>query len=129
MKSKTSPCRLNGDAVISLYLHAISRVKPLTSHAEAALVSRTRKGDPEARKELIKANLGLVVKIARDHQGLRLPLLDLVSEGNLGLIEAVKRFDPSGAGKLATSASWWIKRSITRALAKQSPTTPPTAAN
>ena len=124
MKSKASTCRRNGDAAISLYLHAISKVKPLTPQAEAALASRTKKGDQEAREKLIKAHLGLVVKIARDHEGLSLPLLDLVSEGNLGLIEAVDRFDPAGAGKLATSASWWIKRSITRALANQSPTAP-----
>jgi RNA polymerase primary sigma factor len=117
MKSKTSTCRRNGDAAISLYLHAISKVKLLTPQAEAALASRTKRGDKEAREKLIKANLGLVVKIARHHEGLSLPLLDLVSEGNLGLIEAVERFDPARAGKLATSASWWIKHSITRALA------------
>ena len=108
-----------------LYLHAISKVKPLTPHAEAALASRNKKGDQEARKELIKSHLGLVVKIARDHADLSLPLLDLVSEGNLGLIEAVERFDPARAGKLATSASRWIKRSISRVLANQSQTDPP----
>ena len=129
MKPKTSTCRRNGDAAISIYLHAISKVKLLTPQAEAALASRARKGDQEAREELIKANLGLVVKIARDHEGLSLPLLDLVSEGNLGLIESVERYDPARAEKLATSASWWIKRSITRALASQAPTTPPTAPN
>ena len=127
MKSRTSTCRINGDAAISMYLHAISTVKLLTPHAEAALASRTKKGDKEAREQLIKANLGLVVEIARDHEGLSLPLLDLVSEGNLGLIEAVERFDPVRPGKLATSASWWIKRSITRALANQSQTIPLTA--
>jgi RNA polymerase primary sigma factor len=105
-----------------LYLYAISTVKLLTPHAEGALVNRTKKGDKEAREKLIKANLGLVVEIARVHEGLGLPLLDLVSEGNLGLIEAVDRFDRARAGKLATSASWWIKRSITRALANQSQT-------
>jgi RNA polymerase primary sigma factor len=124
MKSKASTCRLNGDTAISRYLQTISKVKPLTPQAEAALASRTRRGDQEAREKLIKANLGLVVKIAREHEGLSLPLLDLVSEGNLGLIEAVERFDPARAGKLATSSSWWIKRSITRALASQSRTNP-----
>lgn len=126
MKFKSSTSRTNGDAAIRLYLQAISRVKPLTPHAEAALASHAKKGDPEAREKLIKANLGLVVKIARDHEGLSLPLLDLVSEGNLGLIESVERYDPARAGKLATRASWWIKRSITRALANQSQIHPPT---
>ena len=108
MKSKASTGRLNGDTVVSLYLHAISKVKLLTPQAEAALANRTKKGDKEAREKLIKANLGLVVEIAREHEGLSLPLLDLVSEGNLGLVEAVERFDPAKAGKLASSASWWI---------------------
>jgi RNA polymerase sigma factor (sigma-70 family) len=60
------------------------------------------------------------MKIARDHEGLGLPLLDLVGEGNIDLIKAIERFDPVKAGRFATSASWWIKRSITRAIAKQS---------
>jgi RNA polymerase primary sigma factor len=117
----------DGDAALKLYLRGISAVKPLTPQAETALASRAKKGDKEAREKLIKANLGLVVRIACDHEGLSLPLLDLVSEGNLGLIEAVERFDPARADKLTTSASWWIKRSITRALANQSRTIPPMA--
>jgi RNA polymerase primary sigma factor len=113
-----------GDAAIKLYLQAISNVEPLTPHAETTLAGQTKKGDKEARQKLIKANLGLVVKIAREHEGLSLPLLDLVSEGNIGLMEAVERFDPAKAGDLATSASWWIKRSITRAIAHQPQTIP-----
>jgi RNA polymerase primary sigma factor len=108
-----------GDTAIRLYLHAISGSSPLTPQVEAALATRTKKGDKRAREKIITANLGLVVNIARDHEGLGLPLLDLVSEGNLGLIKAIGRFDPSKVGKLATSAAWWIKRSITRAIAKQ----------
>jgi RNA polymerase primary sigma factor len=71
---------------------------------------------------MIKANLRLVVKIARDYEGIGLPLLDLISEGNIGLMKAVERFDPSKGGKLSTYGSWWIKQSIKRALANQSKT-------
>jgi len=113
-----------GDAAIGLYLREISEVKRLTPQAEFALATRIKKGDQKAREKIIRANLGLVAKIARDHEGLGLPLLDLVSEGNIGLIKAVGRFNPAKAGKLATCASWWIKRSITRALANQSRTIP-----
>jgi RNA polymerase primary sigma factor len=71
---------------------------------------------------MIRSNLRLVVKIARDYSNLGLPLLDLISEGNIGLIKAVERFDPSKGGKLSTYAAWWIKQSIKRALANQSKT-------
>jgi RNA polymerase primary sigma factor len=71
---------------------------------------------------MIKANLRLVVKIARDYEGIGLPLLDLISEGNIGLMKAVERFDPAKGGKLSTYGSWWIKQSIKRALANQSKT-------
>jgi RNA polymerase primary sigma factor len=71
---------------------------------------------------MIKANLRLVVKIARDYEGIGLPLLDLISEGNIGLMKAVERFDPAKGGKLSTYGSCWIKQSIKRALANQSKT-------
>ena len=71
---------------------------------------------------MIKANLRLVVKIARDYDNLGLPLLDLIDEGNMGLMKAVTRFDPAKGGKLSTYGSWWIKQSIKRALANQSKT-------
>ena len=71
---------------------------------------------------MIKANLRLVVKIAHDYEGLGLPLLDLINEGNIGLMKAVERFDPAKGGKLSTYGSWWIKQSIKRALANQSKT-------
>ncbi|MFM8458492.1 MAG: RNA polymerase sigma factor RpoD/SigA, partial [Chthoniobacterales bacterium] len=74
------------------------------------------------REKMIKANLRLVVKIAHDFSTFGLPLLDLISEGNIGLMKAVERFDPKKGGKLSTYASWWIKQSIKRALANQSKT-------
>lgn len=81
-----------------------------------------RKGNEEARTRMIKSNLRLVVKIANDYANFSLPLLDLISEGNIGLIKAVERFDPDKGGKLSTYAAWWIKQSIKRALANQSKT-------
>src|SRR5207342_3169729 len=80
------------------------------------------KGDREARALMIRSNLRLVVKIAHDYANLGLPLLDLVSEGNIGLMKAVERFDPRKGSKLSTYAAWWIKQSIKRALANQTKT-------
>src|SRR5262249_37301394 len=81
-----------------------------------------KRGDEEARKQMIKANLRLVVKIARDFEGLGLPLLDLISEGNIGLMKGVERFQPGKGAKLSTYASWWIKQAIKQALTNQSKT-------
>jgi RNA polymerase primary sigma factor len=86
------------------------------------LAARIKKGDREAQMLMIKAKLRLVVKIAHDYANLGLSLLDLVSEGNIGLMKAVERFDPAKGVKLSTYAAWWIKHSIKRALAKQSKT-------
>jgi RNA polymerase primary sigma factor len=107
---------------LQLYLREVGRVKLLTPAEEIALAKRIRKGDQQAREHMIKANLRLVVKIARDYDGLGLPLLDLINEGNIGLMKGVERFDPSKGAKLSTYASWWIKQSIKRALANQSKT-------
>ncbi len=112
----------DGDTAIKLYLREIGQVKLLTRQEEVELAARIKKGDRKAREHMIKANLRLVVKIARDYDGLGLPLLDLISEGNIGLMKAVERFDPSKGGKLSTYGSWWIKQSIKRALANQSKT-------
>ena len=87
-----------------------------------ALARRIRRGDKAARDHMISANLRLVVKIAHDYKDFGLPLLDLISEGNIGLMKAVERFDPHKGGKLSTYAAWWIKQSIKRALANQSKT-------
>ncbi|HVV70981.1 MAG TPA: sigma-70 family RNA polymerase sigma factor, partial [Verrucomicrobiae bacterium] len=110
------------DASITLYLREIGRVKLLTPQEEIELAARIKKGDKKAREQMIKANLRLVVKIARDYEGIGVPLLDLISEGNIGLMKAVERFDPAKGGKLSTYGSWWIKQSIKRALANQSKT-------
>jgi RNA polymerase primary sigma factor len=112
----------DGDTAIKLYLREIGQVKLLTPQEEIVLAARIKKGDMEAREEMIKANLRLVVKIAHDYEGLGLPLLDLINEGNIGLMKAVERFDPSKGGKLSTYGAWWIKQSIKRALANQSKT-------
>jgi RNA polymerase primary sigma factor len=105
-----------------LYLREIGQVKLLTPDEEVALAERIKLGDKEAREQMIKANLRLVVKIARDYEGLGLPLLDLISEGNIGLMKGVERFQPEKGAKLSTYVAWWIKQSIKRALANQSKT-------
>ncbi len=110
------------DMVYHLYLREIGQIKLLTPREEIELAARIKQGDEEAREHMIKANLRLVVKIARDYDGVGLPLLDLINEGNIGLMKAVERFDPAKGAKLSTYAAWWIKQSIKRALANQSKT-------
>ena len=110
-----------GDS-LQLYLREIGRVKLLTPDEEIALARRIKRGDKAAREHMIKANLRLVVKIARDYEGLGVPLLDLISEGNIGLIKGVERFNPKKGAKLSTYASLWIKQQIRRALANQGKT-------
>src|SRR3984957_10048583 len=112
----------DGDSAIKLYLREIGQVKLLTPQEEIVLAACIKKGDKKAREHMIKANLRLVVKIAHDYENFGLPLLDLINEGNIGLMKAVERFDPSKGGKLSTYGSWWIKQSIKRALANQSKT-------
>lgn len=107
---------------LQLYLQEIGKTALLTPEEEVKLANRIQKGDKAARDHMISANLRLVVKIAMDYKDFGLPLLDLISEGNIGLIKAVERFDPSKGGKLSTYAAWWIKQSIKRALANQSKT-------
>lgn len=107
---------------LQLYLQEIAKTPLLTLEEEVSLARKIRRGDKTARDHMIKANLRLVVKIAMDYKDFGLPLLDLISEGNIGLIKAVERFDPRKGGKLSTYAAWWIKQSIKRALANQSKT-------
>ena len=107
---------------IKLYLREIGQIALLTREDEVRLAKKIKRGDQAARTQMIQANLRLVVKIAHDYANYGLPLLDLISEGNIGLMKAVDRFDPAKGGKLSTYAAWWIKQSIKRALANQSKT-------
>ena len=109
-------------SALTLYMKDAVEVPLLTIEQENELAARIHRGDMEAREHMIRANLRLVVKIARDYDGFGLPLLDLINEGNIGLMKGVERFDPAKGGKLSTYASWWIKQSIKRALANQSKT-------
>jgi len=108
--------------VMRTYMQEIGKTPLLSKEEEIELADRIKKGDKAARDHMISANLRLVVKIAYDYNNFGLPLLDLISEGNIGLVKAVERFDPSKGGKLSTYAAWWIKQSIKRALANQSKT-------
>ena len=107
---------------IRSYLDSIGKTPLLTLEEETALARRVLKGDEAARQHMIQANLRLVVRIAKDYDNFGLPLMDLISEGNFGLIKAVERFDPDKGGKLSTYASWWIKQAIKRALASNGKT-------
>jgi RNA polymerase primary sigma factor len=112
----------DSDSGIKIYLREIGQTPLLTREEEVKLARKIKRGDQAARQHMIKANLRLVVKIAHDYSSYGLPLLDLISEGNIGLMKAVERFDPKKGGKLSTYAAWWIKQSIKRALANQSKT-------
>src|SRR5208282_1160309 len=112
----------DSDTGIKIYIREIGQIPLLTPDQEIRLAARIKKGDKEARSLMIRSNLRLVVKIAHDYANLGLPLLDLISEGNIGLMKAVERFDPAKGGKLSTYAAWWIKQSIKRALANQAKT-------
>src|SRR2546423_3932331 len=110
-----------GDS-FKIYLCEVGKVKLLTPEEEIKLAARIQAGDASAREHMIKANLRLVVKIARDYEGLGLPLLDLISEGNIGLMKAVERFDPTKGAKFSTYSSFWIKQAIRSGLSNQSKT-------
>jgi RNA polymerase primary sigma factor len=112
----------DSETSIKIYFREIRETPLLTPQEELELAARIKKGDQTARAWMIKANLRLVVKIAHDYANLGLPLLDLISEGNIGLIKAVERFDPAKGGKLSTYGALWIKQSIKRAMANQSKT-------
>src|SRR5438552_4933592 len=112
----------DSDTGIKIYLREIGQIPLLTPQQEIELAAKIKRGDKEARALMIRSNLRLVVKIAHDYANLGLPLLDLISEGNIGLMKAVERFDPAKGGKLSTYGSWWIKQSMKRALANQSKT-------
>lgn len=105
------------EAAFTLYLREIGQVKPVTPQEEITLVARIKQGDREARERLIKANLRRVAEISRQYEDLGLSLLDLISEGNVGLLKAVEKFDSSGGSSFSTFSASWIKQAIRRALA------------
>ncbi len=107
---------------LQIYLQQISKIPLINVQEEIELAAEIKLGNESAREKMITANLRLVVKIAQEYSNLGLSLLDLINEGNIGLMKAVERFDPNKGGKLSTYASWWIKQSIKRALANQSKT-------
>ncbi len=105
-----------------LYLNEIGVSPLLTASEEVKFARRIKKGDESARHRMIESNLRLVVKIARRYINRGLPLLDLIEEGNLGLIHAVKKFDPERGFRFSTYATWWIRQTIERAIMNQSRT-------
>jgi RNA polymerase primary sigma factor len=110
------------DTAMKVYLREIGRIQLLTPAEEIELAAKIKTGDREARALMISSNLRLVVTIAQDYANLGLPLLDVIGEGNIGLMIAVDRFDPSKGAKLSTYAAWWIRQAIKRALSNQSKT-------
>ncbi|MCD4688466.1 MAG: sigma-70 family RNA polymerase sigma factor, partial [Desulfuromonadaceae bacterium] len=112
----------SGDDAIKLYLKEIQKTKLLTAEEERSLARRIASGDMDARDHMIESNLRLVVKIAKRYMNRGLPFLDLIEEGNMGLIKAVERFKLSKECRFSTYATWWIRQSIERALVNQSRT-------
>lgn len=104
---------------LSTYLSEISKISLLSGAEEISLAKRAKKGDGAARRRLIVSNLRLVVSVAKRYLYFGLPLLDLIEEGNLGLMKAVDRFDPNRGCKFSTYATWWIRQAVTRSLSNQ----------
>ena len=113
---------INVDDPVRMYLREIGRIKLLTYEQELDLAKRILENDEEAKQELAEANLRLVVSIAKKYVGRGMLFLDLIQEGNMGLIKAVEKFDYTKGFKFSTYATWWIRQSITRAIADQSRT-------
>jgi len=122
LESALSAEGINIDDPVKVYLKEIGRVPLLTSEEEVELATRMASGDPAAQKRLAEANLRLVVSIAKRYVGRGMQFLDLIQEGNLGLIKAVEKFDHTKGFKFSTYATWWIRQAITRAIADQART-------
>lgn len=124
--AKLAPISVSKNDTMKVYMQDIGQISLVTKNEEVELAAKIHGGDTGAhdvaRATLIQANLRLVVKIAHDFKGLGLPLLDLISEGNIGLMRAVEKFDPAKGAKFSSYAAWWIKQSMRRALANQSRT-------
>lgn len=110
------------ETTIETYLRDVNRVPLLTADEEKELARKIRQGDLHAREKMIRANLRLVVSIAKNYVNRGLSLLDLIEEGNLGLLKAVERFDPTKGFRFSTYGTWWIKQAIRRALVNQAKT-------
>jgi len=115
---RTRPAAFNGD-VTRIYLGEIGRARLLTADEEIELARKARKGCLTSRQRMIESNLRLVVNISRSYVKRGLPLLDLVEEGNLGLIRAVEKFDPERGCRFSTYATWWIRQAVERAIMNQ----------
>ena len=122
MKDMSFVDNLNVDDPVKMFLKEIGKIPLLTYEQENELAERMVNGDKEAKKQLIESNLRLVVSIAKKYIGRGMHFLDLIQEGNLGLIKAVDKFDQSKGYKFSTYATWWIRQAITRAIADQART-------
>ena len=107
---------------IKLYLRAIKDIPLLTPEGEQSVARKVKRGDAKARRKMIQSNLRLVINIAKRYSKLGVPMMDLIEEGNLGLIKAVKKFNPHRGYRFSTYGAWWIKQYITRAIANQGKT-------
>ena len=122
LKDTAAPTNVKINDPVRMYLKEIGRVNLLTADEEIALAQRIEKGDEQAKQELAEANLRLVVSIAKRYVGRGMQFLDLIQEGNMGLMKAVEKFDYRKGFKFSTYATWWIRQAITRAIADQART-------
>jgi RNA polymerase primary sigma factor len=113
---------MSSEGILDVYLSEINEVGLLKASEEIDLAKRIRKGDAEAREVMVRANLRLVVNIAKRYVNRGLGFMDLIAEGNLGLLKAVEKFDPDAGCRFSTYATWWIKQSIRRSLINSSKT-------
>ncbi len=124
--SNFDPAQVSTDEILDdsvrLYLREIGKIPLLTIEEEGALAQKIIKGSEKAKHKMVEANMRLVVSIAKRYSGRGLDLLDLIQEGNTGLLRAVDKFDPSKGFKFSTYATWWIRQAITRAIADQART-------
>ncbi len=122
MVDRKGPYKGVTDDSLGAYLKKISNIPLLSREEEVAMARRIQQGDTEAEHDLVRHNLRYVVSVANRYKGTGLPLLDLINEGNIGLIQAARRFDPERGVKFITYAVWWIRQAIMHALADQSST-------